>query len=497
MIFQNYYCYCQTFNGAINAETFLNTSNISNVENTGADMVQYDQSYSKVMVYDGDAPQFAWECDNGSGYDDFYNTGVVMISDPDVVLTNDLRYAIVCYELDGYIYMSVWQLNQGVYSEIIGSFGQYNFPYLIEEGTNPNIDIGFDDEYVITWELNMEIKALAGDYAGGVFSLSSNIANVAPEIAWTPDVTVCDDYVTFTYIRVYNDTDEWVTHETNYTDVYNDNVTGTIMSIKKADPSLNATFGRPRIASPPQYPSYPTSDYTTVVDYYWEDMGYGMWDILVFQYDNNSYSNAPIPYNPNFYTVPNYEPVVTYMGDLGVVCWTATIEYPNTSYTSLDVVALYFQTSGGLGLPYSWDGPVVNMDFTGTQNIPSVAGRRWNDGYGFYFWKDESNDYSDMVHRTSYEGTLNMRLMPDSSADHFVNKSIEEGFNIEIAGDLLTINSENPAFRYYIADMTGRILFNGEQSSYLTIHLSPLPIGIYLVACEDGINRKVRKFVRY
>ena len=295
-------CLSQDFHDASTPETPIGAANINNVTNTGADMIKVDQDYCKVMVFDGNAPQFAWERNSGSGIEYFYLDGVW---DPDVVLTNDKMYALVCFEIESHtcsnIYLSLWEYDGGGnYIEIVGNFGQYSFPHFIDEGINPNIDIGFDDRFIITWHTcneSSEIKAIAGEYTGGVVDLSPNIALVAPETAWTPDVTICYDYVTFTYIRLDEQYyPEWVTTETNYYDVYNDDIINqcTTHILRNSIGYDSGIFGRPRIASPPQYLHYPGSDYTTSVDFSYFGDGGPEWEILVCQNDNGSIINPII-----------------------------------------------------------------------------------------------------------------------------------------------------------------------------------------------------------
>ena len=119
MILAPLFLTAQVFHEAVNPEDFTNAPSINNVTNTGADMLIEDAQYSRVMVFDGDAPQFAWETNNGSGSDYFLIDG---IWDPDVVLTDDFLYALVCLEelSSNSIYLSLWEYNQaGVFSEVM------------------------------------------------------------------------------------------------------------------------------------------------------------------------------------------------------------------------------------------------------------------------------------------------------------------------------------------------------------------------------------------
>jgi hypothetical protein len=501
----------QIFHAPSNPEYPINATIVSGVLNTGADMVIDQIGYSKVMVYDGNEPKFAWETNLSTGRSVFYHntqhhSGYIPV-DPDVILNNSRDFALVCYELDGEIWLSVWELIQGGYVEIVGAFGNFNVPMILGYGSNPNIDIGYQDEFVVTWQSvpyqnQTSIEALAGDILSGVLSLAPNVAAIFTYNSLTPDVTVCEDNVTFTFIRKYaQGADDWVTFETTYTDVYNATGTGTLHTIPIQNQIPTGVFGRPRIASPPPYtpypgfPGYDASDYTTTVDYYWEDLGIGLWQINVYQKNNAQYYNGTAHiYNDYNYLVPNTEPVVSYLGDLGVVCWTATIEYPNTSYTSLDVVARYFQTTGGnYGYPFGGlDVPVVNDNYIGTQHIPSVAGRRWNTGFGFYFWRDV--DQGDMYHRTGQQGSLNLRKGMD---DPITASTLQESLNLEQFGENLRVTSSLDNYSIQIMDISGRMMMKANGSGDMIFGVENLPRGVYIIRGSAGNISKSLKFVRY
>jgi hypothetical protein len=469
-------------------------------------MVINDNGYSKVMVYDWNEPKFAWETDLSTGRSVFYHTNQppngYLPADPDVVLTNSRDHALVCYEADGEIWLSVWEISGTAYAEVVGVFGNYSVPFSLGYGTNPNIDIGFDDEFVITWQSSPTamIEAVAGDMLGGTLSLSSD-AQIYGQESITPDVTVCDFNVTFTFI-IPDDQgpDEWVTLETNYNDVINNNVTGNPYYIPIYNQYPDGVFGRPRIASPPLWipnpgmpGGYSYTDYTTTVDYYFEDGMVGMWNIDVFQKNNQQYTSVAYIYNDYYQYVPNSEPVVTYLGDLGVISWTATIDYPGTNYNSLDVVGRYFQTSGTLGAPYSSpDAPVVNDHYAEVQHIPSVAGRRWNNGLGFYFWRDA--DQNDMYHRTGFEGNMSLRKVND---EILTDKRPYDLFNIQQFGSDLRITSEIENYSVFIFDMSGRTLMQMTGERETLISLSPLQKGIYIAVCLGETQRKSSTFVKY
>jgi|GEM_PF-2785334 hypothetical protein len=63
-----------------------NASTINDVENTGVDFVNTMSDYSKVMVYDGEMPSFAWDKNAATGIYPFSDN---KITDPDVILTNN------------------------------------------------------------------------------------------------------------------------------------------------------------------------------------------------------------------------------------------------------------------------------------------------------------------------------------------------------------------------------------------------------------------------
>jgi hypothetical protein len=493
--------FAQVFYAPTNPEYPINATVISGVLNTGADMVIDDNRYSKVMVYDGNEPKFAWETDISTGRTVFSHTtqppnGYLPL-DPDVVLTSSRNQALVCYEADGEIWLSVWMVSLGGYVEIVGTFGNYTLPLSLGYGTNPNIDIGFDDEFVITWQSapTVMIEAVAGDMLGGNLSLSG-VAQVYGQESITPDVTVCDFNVTFTFI-IPDDQgpDEWVTLETSYTDVSGNNISANPYVIPVNGQYQDGIYGRPRIASPPYYAvgNYSCTDYTTTVDYYFVDGMVGMWNIDVFQKNNQQYTNVAHIYNNYYQYVPNTEPAITYLGDLGVVSWTATIDYPGTNYNSLDVVGRYFQTSGSLGAPYGIpDAPVVNDHYDEVQHIPSVAGRRWNTGLGFYFWRDA--DQGDMYHRTGFEGDMSLRKEKEKVIS---GNQIFDLFSIQLVGPDLRITSELETYTVFIVDMTGRTLMQLTGEKETLISLSPLPKGIFGVVCTSETQRKSLTFVKY
>jgi hypothetical protein len=83
-----------------------------NINNTGADYLVEGEEYSKVMVHDGDTPVFAWEVNQYYADTSWFLAQILdgkVIKDPDVVLTRDKKYALVCYELDDEIFMTVWK----------------------------------------------------------------------------------------------------------------------------------------------------------------------------------------------------------------------------------------------------------------------------------------------------------------------------------------------------------------------------------------------------
>jgi hypothetical protein len=504
MILVPLYLTAQVFHEAVNPEDYTNAPSINNVTNTGADMVIDDMGYSKVMVFDGDAPQFAWETNNGTGTDYFHLDAVW---DPDVVLTNDLMYALVCLEIqndeNGQIYLSLWEYNgSGNYSEVIGQFGAYSFPHYIADGTNPNIDIGFDGRFVITWQSTYtagDINAIAGLYNNGVLTISNDIARVVGVEAWAPDVAIRGNAVSFTYIGYCKDGyPAWYGKQASYSDVQQPPTPPNVI------PANNYTFhesaqnnygdyGRPRIASPPPYPYYSNSDFAVVVDYYWEDAGIGSWDIL-FANRNNGVVYGPTIFNPWFSGLtPSYEPVVAYIGDHGVVAWTTYIEYPGTTYTSYDVVGMYFHTTGSNG--NYWSGfphaPVVNSHYNGDQRTSSVAGRRWNDGLGFYFWVDE--DANDMAYRDSYEGTTNMRMGKDSLFEASGNAAV--GIEIFYNNRTIQIMTEQQNYDCQLLDITGRVILHKTASFETIISLEGISPGIYFIRCQTPYVLETLKFL--
>jgi len=206
---------------------------------------------------------------------------------------------------------------------------------------------------------------------------------------------------------------------------------------------------------------------------------------------------GPTVFNPD-YTVstPSYEPVVAYIGDHGVVAWTTYIEYPGTTYTSYDVVGMYFQTTGSNGNPWGGippDGPVVNFHYSGDQRMPSVAGRRWNDGLGFYFWVDE--DANDMAYRDSYEGTTNMRMGKDSAAEIPGNAVI--GFEILYNNRTIQIMTEHQYYDYQLLDITGRVILHKTASFETIISMEGVSPGIYFLRCQAPNASETLKFLRH
>jgi len=498
MILVPLYLTAQVFHEAVNPENFTNAPSINNVTNTGADMLIEDAQYSRVMVFDGDDPQFAWETNNGSGSDYFFIDG---IWDPDVVLTDDFLYALVCLEelSSNSIYLSLWEYNQaGVFSEVIGQLGAYNFPHYIDEGKNPNIDIGYDDKFVITWESlgqPSEIFAIAGEYLGGAIDLSPDIAYIAPEAHRSPDISILGDYVSFTFVRDDgNGAESWVVMQADYPDVYSPPqgllVTPIFQQVVHFHSGTNeSVYGRPRIASPPTYPGVPANDFVAVIDFYWEDWDVGIWEILFVNYHNGLVYGAPTVFNDNYILFPNYEPVVTYTGDLGVVCWTSYIEYPSTGYSSLDVVGQYFQTLGNPGQAYNpLDFHLVNLHYAEIQRTPAVGGRRWLDGYGLIFWVDE--DSNDMAYRVNQEGTNNMRKGPEEETE-----ALPPGFTVLITNGTIRVITELKNYNYQLMDVTGRVVLHKTASHETSVSLEGFSPGIYFIKCYAPNAVETRKFL--
>jgi hypothetical protein len=197
-------------------------------------------------------------------------------------------------------------------------------------------------------------------------------------------------------------------------------------------------------------------------------------------------------FNDDHRLIPNYEPVVTYMGDLGVVCWTAYIEYPGTGQTTFDVVGRYFYSIGNPGMYSSiHDSPIVNSNnhYMETQRTPSVGGRRWNDGQALYFWVDE--DSNDMAYRVSTEGTINMRKGE-------LEETVDEetvGFEISITNRTIRIMSELQNYDYQLLDVTGRVILQKTASYETVIPLEGISPGIYFIRCYAPNAVETHKFL--
>jgi hypothetical protein len=92
LIFSVQLVQAQTFHAPANPEAPINSVTVTGVLNTGADMIINDGNYSKVMVFDGNAPMFSWDTDGWIGRSVFYHnsqhpSGYLPV-DPDVVLNH-------------------------------------------------------------------------------------------------------------------------------------------------------------------------------------------------------------------------------------------------------------------------------------------------------------------------------------------------------------------------------------------------------------------------
>lgn len=466
----------------------------NNILNTGADYIENyipgstSPNGIKVMVFDGDVPQFAWENIGNSGKCTF---ALDDIKDPDVVLTNNSEFALVVYEDNNQIYLDLWQWNGPNFVEVLGNLGNYNFPYLIDEGTNPNIDLQFTDLFAITWQDNKgNIKGLAGEYQGGQnFDISPNMTFINNSNSRTPDATIFENVITYTFI-VFNDQlqEYWVTQQEQFNDVYNGNSVNSPIILHQANLDLGGKFGRPRIASPnDQY--FDDNDYTSVVDYYTiTPQGVSKWEILGMQNSFNNLFYPPKVYNNNIFLLPNKEPVVTYNGDIGIIAWTAYIQYPGQSNYSYDVIERQFQTYSG-GNTIQTFASIVNFDYDREQDIPSVSGRRsGTDGNVLYFYKNESPATMDMMHRIAPPYTQNLRLAKGTASNNFA---------FMLKSNELTITTDCDLYSFIITDVTGRkIIQNNNASKEVSIPTNTLHKGIYILNCTSKNESTVFKFIQ-
>ncbi len=496
-----FYCVVgQDLNSAITNEIFINAPTINNVANTGADFVIENQSFLKVMVYDGDSARIYWDADINStqnqGRDKFTLDGVF---DPDVVLTTDLQYALVVFESHGDIYISLWEYNGSGYSEIIGALGNYIFPYYLDEGSSPNIDMDHNNYIAVTWKNhNGEIKAIVGEYSAGPSFYFSNPVTIDydsrdPDVSIYTDPVTSVEYVTFTYIRDINQgpDHEWVVLQETYTNIDNNNIISSATSLYNPGNPPYTIYGRPRIAAPFYHDLLFNGDeFFVVVDFITVDGATTTWEIPGYTYYNSNYYY--LNYNPDHPYVPNNKPVVTYTGDLSVVAWQIyCYDDPlNPTTQSRNIIAWYTLFSTG-GIT-SQDAAMVNLNTPIAQVFVSVAGRRANNDDVLYFWLD--SDRGDMAYRTSPVGTIQMRKIREEDPEEI---SSDKLFAFEQYGKQLFIKSEFDHFGLLLSDISGRIILKSNDLSETSqsIDLSGLSKGVYIVKCYSGKHQETIKIV--
>ncbi len=361
----------------------IGAPSIDNVQNTGADIITIDCDVVMVMVYDGDEPMFYWDITtyqgNYTGMSPFLDQD---ITDPDVVLTPDFNHALVVYEYNGRIYLSVWEFDGGQSYYELQWFNNTQYPLHLQSGMNPNIDMDFGWHFAITWHSDNgktdEIWAAVGEFSSGG-NPSLNLSDpVVIDRGRFPDVAIYEDTVTFTYLRdIGGGPDyDWVYFQESKTNIENHNIVSSHVNLYNTANPPFSDYGRPRIAAPfyNDFLFY-GSEFFVTVDYREYD-GFWQYEIVGYVYHNHQLSPVR-KYNENdFFFNLNKDPVVTYHGDESVVAWTISCPYPPDQTDRINIMARY--TYYFNGFYNSYDAPLVNQYLDDDQTISSIAGRRAN-----------------------------------------------------------------------------------------------------------------------
>ncbi len=480
----------QTIELPATQDIHVNAMSINNVLNTGADQVRIPGNLlAKAMVYDGDVPQFAWDYGGNTGNTNFITPQII---DPDVVLTEDASFALVCYKKNGDIYLSLFALTGGNYSEIT-TLGGINYPHNIGDGKNANIDL-WNDQFMITWESSSQsIMALGGIYSGsGVFTLGK-VATVEKNKSITPDVTIYNNVVTFTYIDIsLLNTNWWVSLQDDFNTILSGSANSTSNPIYHITPASKVYFGRPRISSPNDG-FFDDHDFTIVIDEKNIDgNGIDIWNIKIKQIYINNFGLPILTINPTLSIKSNTEPVITYVGDWSVVSWTSYFQYPGTQTYSTEVLSRYIQSYGG-GAPTTTYASIVNYDWDNTQSIPSVSGRRSGERV-LYLYKNEDQNVMDMMYRTSPYAKNLRRANPSQ----IISCEKTNEFSFVSLQNSIEINIDKESFDFYILDISGKKIVNQMgNSGKAIVDLSNLPTGIYIIHCSSKDKETNYKFYKF
>ncbi len=504
---------------AVTADGVASAGPVVGVANTGNDVDECSfcpSSRMLVMTWDGQAPMLAWD-HNGTAQslpllgNSYYPSQLPV--DPDIVVGNNGANLVVAYELADRIFIEAWQWNSGS-----GLFQALSAAPILVYGSSvsktANICIDPLNNIIVSWQSDVGGKEAVFARCGDVFgALSANVVslsqadfNSADYECNAADVSVYHHalyghVVHFCY-RVVNSTTlaEGLVHKREDFSVLQAGSANSSAATFVYTPPAGDKLNEPRISSIWNYGNASSPSYFEIV---FQHIDVSANKYYIKGYNGFSGLSTNLNTAHSLEECYNARPVVSFYQDWIHAAWEYDDDFPGCGKFNLNTPPLPSATSaevlvnrfGGFnGIPYAPPYYLQNINVSGFQGVPSIAGRKWI-----------SNPMLFLLHFDKQQNQIVYKLSnfsPIAAVKQGEQTLVETALHGAAPGELtvypqpatgdFTIRSATASIRSLrLRDMMGNVIADLARSNLsagreLQIDGSALPAGSYILEAEIG-----------